>query len=243
MPDVKFLVRDFFRSGSLQQFINKRFKDKDYVVLGKKNIHYVVMENGDMFYMSDDLNAINAVYEEYVFDDIRKDDIVIDIGATIGDFSIPASRMCDYVYAVEPITTEELRKNISLNKRDNIRVIEAALGSGDMEKIEWRDHEKTVKTMTLNEIKNQCCGGRCNFLKIDCEGEEWSIKPNELKGIRRIEMEVHKIGNPKPFSEMENVLREAGFNYTVTVDQKRYTPDKIIHARRGDSYSPQLRLG
>ena len=240
MYDIKFLIKDFFGSESLQQFINKRFKNKDYVVLKKENIDYVVMKNGDSFYMSDDLNAINAVYEEYIFDDILKDDIVIDIGATIGDFSIPASRMCDYVCAVEPITTEELRKNISLNKRDNIRVIEAALGSEDMEKIKWRDNEKIVKSMTLSEIKDRC-GRGCDFLKIDCEGGEWSIKPNELKGIRRIEMEVHKIGKPKPFSEMENMLREAGFNYTVTVDQKRYTPDKIIHAWRGDNYSNRLR--
>lgn len=225
MWNIRFLLRDFFRSKSLQTFINRRFKDKDKVILEKEYIDYVVMKNGDLFHMSDDLNTAISVYQDYIFGDIRKDDIVIDIGANIGGFSIPASKMSDHVYAVEPITTEQLRKNIVLNKR-NIQIIDAPLGDGSLVEISWGYcNRKSVKTMTLSEIK-AICGG-CDFLKIDCEGCEWSIKPDELKGIRRIEMEVHKIG--KLFAEMENMLKEAGFNYKVT-ERRGYIGLWIVHA-------------
>lgn len=225
MWNIRFLLRDFFQSKSLQEFINRRFKDKDKVILEKEYIDYVVMKNGDLFHMSDDLNSAISVYQDYIFDDIRRDDIVIDIGANIGGFCIPASKMSDHVYAVEPITTEQLRKNVSLNKR-NVGIIDAALGDGSLVEISWGYcNRKSVKTMTLSDIKTIC--GGCNFLKIDCEGCEWSIKPDELKGIRRIEMEVHKIG--KPFAEMENMLKEAGFNYKVN-RRRGYIGLWIIHA-------------
>ncbi|HNB04239.1 MAG TPA: FkbM family methyltransferase, partial [Methanoregulaceae archaeon] len=40
--------------------------------------------------------------------------------------------------------------------------------------------------------------GGCDFLKCDCEGAEWKIRPVDLEGIRRIEMELHQppIGGP-----------------------------------------------
>jgi hypothetical protein len=33
--------------------------------------------------------------------------------------------------------------------------------------------------------------GGCDFLKCDCEGAEWLIRPADLAGVRRIEMELH----------------------------------------------------
>jgi hypothetical protein len=222
MWNIKFIIRDLFKTKSFQEFINRRFKDETKVVLEKEYVDYVGMKNGDLFYVSNDLNTAIYVYQDYIFSDIRKDDIVIDIGANIGGFCIPASRMSDHVYAVEPITTEELRKNVSLNKR-NIQVIDSALGDGSMVEIGWGCQRKSVKTMTLGEIKAVC--GGCDFLKIDCEGGEWSIKLDELKNIRRIEMEVHKIGSP--FSQMENMLSEAGFTLKV---RRSYIALWLIHA-------------
>ena len=210
MWNIKYLVKEFLQNKSLQEFINRRFKDENKAIIDKEYMAYIVMKNGNLFYPSENLGTAASVYQDYIFDDIRRDDIVIDIGACIGGFSIPASRMSDHVYAVEPIMVEELRRNVSLNKR-NIQVIEAALGRGDIIETKWMNHRKSVKAMTLSDIKSFC--GGCDFLKIDCEGNEWLIELEELDGIRRIEMEVHKVR--KPFSEMENMLRKAGFNYKV----------------------------
>ena len=231
MWDIKFLVKEFLHSKSFQEFVNKCFKDKNKVIVDKEYLTYLVMKTGDLFYPSESLITVTSVYQEYKFDDIQRDDIVIDIGACIGGFSIPASRMSDYVYAVEPIMAEELRRNIILNKR-NIQVIEAALGKGDIIEAKWNHHYKSVKSMTLSDIKSFC--GGCDFLKVDCEGNEWLIKPEELNGIRRIEMEVHKIPGlkgGKPFTEMENMLYKAGFNYKVD-SSRSYAGTWIVHGTR-----------
>jgi len=169
MWDIKGLVCEFCHSESLQEFINDRFNDKNKVIIDSECVSHVVMKNGDSFYVSKDLGSSAFVYREYKFDDIRKDDIVIDIGANIGGFCIPASRMSSRVYAVEPITVKELRENISLNKRD-IHIIEGALGNGDILEIKWEGVHKQLKTMTLSDIKGFC--GGCDFLKVDCEGGE-----------------------------------------------------------------------
>jgi hypothetical protein len=125
---------------------------------------------------------------EYRFSDIRKDDIVLDIGANVGAFCIRAAYYSDFVYAVEPLTCEILRKNISLN-RVPVTVLDCALGSGNDERIYWDGAFREMQTLSLKEIIGMT--GGCDFLKCDCEGAEWMIDPPDLAKIRRIEMELH----------------------------------------------------
>lgn len=125
---------------------------------------------------------------EYRFSDIRPDDRVLDIGANVGAFSLRAARLSSYVTAVEPLTTGPLRENIRLNEAD-VRVIEGALGDGSVCTISWDDLDRSVQTYTLGQLI--ATAGGCDFLKCDCEGAEWQICPEDLLGIRRIEMELH----------------------------------------------------
>ncbi|HUK38420.1 MAG TPA: FkbM family methyltransferase [Methanomicrobiales archaeon] len=132
---------------------------------------------------------------EYRFDDIRGDDIVVDIGANAGAFSLRAARYSDHIVAVEPVTWEILEENVRLNQAP-VRVIRGALGDGNPASVSWDGCGGTVPTFTLGQIKGNARG--CDFLKCDCEGGEWLIRPEELSGIRRIEMEIHlpPIGGP-----------------------------------------------
>ncbi len=125
---------------------------------------------------------------EYRFDDIRPEDIVIDIGANVGAFSIRAAQYSHHVTAVEPVTGEILHKNIRLNGVQ-VRVIEGALGDGSPAEISWDGVRVRVPTYTLRQIIGM--SGGCDFLKCDCEGGEWLMRPEDLAGIRRIEMELH----------------------------------------------------
>ncbi|MDD1663218.1 MAG: FkbM family methyltransferase [Methanomicrobiales archaeon] len=133
--------------------------------------------------------------QEYRFDDIRPDDIVIDIGANVGAFCIRAAHYSDHVIAVEPVSVDILRENIRLN-RVHVKVIEGALGDGRRAEISWDEARVSVHTYTLRQIIGM--SGGCDFLKCDCEGGEWLIRPEDLAGIRRIEMELHipPIGGP-----------------------------------------------
>jgi|SRR5579862_8854984 len=59
---------------------------------------------------------------------INRSSRVLVVGAHIGTIAIPLSRICRELVAVEanPKTCELLRRNVQLNGRDNMRVIEAA---------------------------------------------------------------------------------------------------------------------
>jgi Met-10+ like-protein len=150
---------------------------------------------------------------EYRFDDIRKDDIVIDIGANVGAFCIRAARYSKNVYAVEPLTGDLLRENIRLNEAP-VKVMEYALGNGRQARIVWDCRLNIVQTVSLRDIITKA--GGCDFLKCDCEGAEWLIDPNDLFGIRRLEMELHLPpigGTPNP-ALLDFISR----NYSFCID-------------------------
>jgi len=225
---IKTSIKILIRTKSFRKVINAQFSDENKVIVGLGAIDYVVTKDGDKYYMSKLIDTITQVQQSYMFDDIDKDDIVIDIGASIGGFSIPASKKAKHVWAVEPMTPDMIRKNILLNKRKNIDVLSIALGDGKTIRLEWQGKNRIIKTKTLTDIKNIC--GGCDFLKIDCEGYEWDIKTGELEGIRRIEMEVHKIGFP--LSIMEERLKKAGFTYKIQNQPEGNIGLWLIHARR-----------
>jgi len=221
-------IKMLIRTRSLREVINAQFSDANKVVVGLGVIDYVVTKNGDKFSMSKLIDTVVQAQKSYIFDDIRKDEIVIYIGASIGGFAIPASTKAKVVYAVEPLTPDLLKVNVALNNSKNIQVLDVALGDGKKRELKWFDRNSIVQTKTLTEIKSLC--GGCGFLKIDCEGAEWDIREDELKGIRRIEMEVHNVGFP--LSLMENRLKGAGFKYSVVKQSGGGIGLWLIHASR-----------
>jgi len=59
--------------------------------------------------------------------------------------------------------------------------------------------------------------GGCTFLKVDCEGGEWFIESEELRGIRRIEMELHRMGDYGKFPQfMDGVRRYFDVSYDLS---------------------------
>jgi FkbM family methyltransferase len=149
----------------------------------KDTFGYVYLEDKDNVYIKHSL-------VQYDVSDILPDDIVIDIGANIGSFSFRVAPLCKMVYAVEPFRFEVLAKNIERNGIKNVIPMLIAHGTGDSEVLEWNDIYKILETKRIPEIIKMC-GGHCDYLKIDTEGSEWTIDPEELKDIRRIEIELH----------------------------------------------------
>ena len=151
---------------------------------------------------------------DYRFDDIRKDDIVIDIGANVGAFCIRAARYSNRVVAVEPVTAGILRENIRLNEV-RVRVLDGALGDGHMREIQWDEYPVLALTFPLKKII--AMAGGCDFLKCDCEGAEWLIEPTDFASVRRIEMELHLppiCGPPNPA-----LLDYISQHFTFNIDQ------------------------
>jgi hypothetical protein len=170
---------------------------------------------------------------EYRFDDIQRDDIVIDIGANVGAFCIRAAQDSNHVTAVEPVSADILRENIRLNKVE-VKVIEGALGDGNRAEIAWDGCRATVPTYTLRQIIG--ISGACDFLKCDCEGGEWLIRPEDLAGIRRIEMELHipPIGGPPNQALLEYIGRHYDFGIERIPGHEVMGVMGILHATSRD---------
>ena len=138
---------------------------------------------------------LHKQYEEYYT--IKKNDIVIDIGASIGDFSIWASRKAKAVYAYEmdKRLVHFMEKNIQHN--DAKRVI-----------------LKAKRALSLDKIFTENNLTKCDLLKIDCEGNEYPIFENSndktLQKIDHIAMEIHMFDKTmkKKRKELLNRLRK-----------------------------------
>ncbi len=204
-----------------QDYITWHNLSKNYIIVPvDKGLFY---RDGVFFGIHDMLVHTLIAYEDYKLDDIQEKDIILDIGACTGGFSLQAAKKAKHVFSVEPLYSEELKKNIELNKFENVTVIEAALGAPGKRKLEYgysyNRTSKNVQFITFQDIMKSC--ERVDFLKCDCEGGEWSITANDLKGIRRIEAEVHEDEYHK-LKDFLNVLDTAGFVYTCN--------SNIVHA-------------
>lgn len=124
--------------------------------------------------------VLDRCYES--FNKLKKGDVVIDVGASIGDFSISASKKVQKVYSIEMNNklVQLFKRNISINNAGGIEIINQRLTS-------------------LNGLFHQYKINRCDFLKIDCEGSEYEIFKNTssetLKKIKYIVFEIHLFNN------------------------------------------------
>jgi FkbM family methyltransferase len=147
---------------------------------------------------------------------INTRDIIIDIGANIGVFAIYAATRAPEgkVYAYEPFpgSLDWLRRNIEKSLVSNITVFPLAVSSTE----EMRMIYVTPGNMTINTLIQSgrgddgfpvaCIGldqimesnriGRCDLLKLDCEGSEYEILEGCSRGtlshVRRIVGEYHE---------------------------------------------------
>lgn len=236
MSNIKQLVKKMagnqldklLRFKSFQTYINDRYNKNGYM-----NINERLLENayysykGFDFNINDQTDTIFDVFEHYDSSDIKPDDIVLDIGANVGGFTMLAAKKAQHVYSVEPLFHNIIRKNLVKNNINNVDVLEIGLGK-DTLKIRYGKLYKAVKCYLLPEIIN-FCGGHVDFLKIDCEGGEWNIQPQELDGIRRIEGEIHNIDGKHDVDNFINMLEVEGF---VCKTEKLSDVIILIHCKR-----------
>jgi hypothetical protein len=80
--------------------------------------------------------------------------------------------------------------------------------------------------------------GGCDFLKCDCEGAEWQIIPEDLEGVRRIEMELHIppiCGPPNP-ALLDYISRHYHFGIERRPVHSALGVMGILHAGSKDYY-------
>ncbi len=204
-----------------------------------------------------DRGIINEIfiYKEYNprgFE-IKKDDVVIDIGGHIGIFTILASKLAEngkiYVFEPMPENFNLLLENIRINNRSNVVAFKKAVASKNEKKdlflsegenkggnsfYKKNENSRKIEVETLafqdfikkNKIK------KIDFLKMDCEGGEYDILfkcPKEtLKKISKISMEYHNLSNKNNGERLKAFLEKSGF----IVIKKELRKRGMIYAKR-----------
>jgi len=213
-----FTVDDFIFGGIVHTALYRAKLERQLEMLRSdnlilpKNIFKMVGTDSAAFYVDENINTIQDGMTQYSLHDIRPSDVVLDIGACIGAFSLNVCNRVNHVYAVEPVMTDALIKNIEFNHAKNITVFECALGAGEST-IEWYGHSKTVSALSLEDII-KLCGGHVDFIKCDCEGGEWCMTLPSIYNVRRMELDVHNFNGLYKFRDFENLLISSGFDHT-----------------------------
>ncbi|MBZ5619640.1 MAG: FkbM family methyltransferase [Acidobacteriia bacterium] len=158
----------------------------------------VEFRNGVKVYLSqdrDDLATVCAVFFRSTYTGLASRDVVIDVGANIGLFSIYAVKIAGAkkVYAFEPCqeSLEFLRRNIDVNGLSGavIPFRAAVRGSAPGEYVQFPVTSspcnslsddgvlacEPVITTTLDQIVKDNGLQWVDYLKIDCEGTEYEI--------------------------------------------------------------------
>lgn len=170
---------------------------------------------------------------------IQEEDVIIDIGAHLGFFTIKAAKQAfnGTVYALEPFSKHYslLKDNLLSNNIKNVKFQNLAItdkatelsfyytmhgdpGDTSLFKInpEEKIFEEKVQSISLKDFFQKECLEQCNFLKIDCEGAEYSIlmsaDHSTLSKIKKIAMEWHKFESDHDPKKLADFLKGSGFN-------------------------------
>jgi len=166
------------------------------------------LRNGIKFYFKfghEELGVLTVLWCQKIYTrywQIKEGDIVIDIGAHIGAFSIfaatTAKRIKVFCYEPSPKTFPTLVKNIKINNLENV-IFPFQLGvakrsgermlffhpCGDFGDTLYKDNlfvdknnSACIKTITLKDIFERNNLDHCDFLKMNCESAEYEILLN-----------------------------------------------------------------
>lgn len=131
---------------------------------------------------------------EYCFK-VEENDIVVDIGATVGEFTYKIlERKPKHCYVVEPLGTffDALKNNL---EGYQVSFTNAAITNDRYCTIEWDGQQDNVNTITFSDFIKHNRLNKIDFLKIDCEGGEYDIFTEGniefLKTVPKIAVEVH----------------------------------------------------
>ncbi|MGB7925625.1 MAG: FkbM family methyltransferase [Pyrinomonadaceae bacterium] len=215
------------------------------------------MRNGLSFSLHPGSSALYTVFVEIFYllhynrhplFKIKSRDVVVDIGANVGFFTVKAAHEAreGKVYAYEPCSMhfDLLSENVRRNKLDNVSVFKEAVWK-ETDKLELLfsletepnntslfsggggDRKETVDSVSLKDVFERNRIDSCDFLKLDCEGAEYEIlfnAPDEVLGsIKKIAMEWHRFDPSHTPDKLARFLETKGFTLAGEPDWTQIT--------------------
>jgi len=197
---------------------------------------------------------------------IKKGDVVVDIGANIGYYSLIFAKLVGnngkvYAFEPEPNNFELLKKNVMINDYTNVELICKGVSNengnvnfyldnknkGGHSLIDTIKEKESIK-IDLIRLDDYIQDQRIAFIKIDIEGYEFEA----IKGMSRI---LQKTNNVKLMTEFNpyllkksgiepieylKLLKDFGFNiYNLEKKNKKVVPIKFTEFVK--TYSPNRR--
>jgi FkbM family methyltransferase len=193
-------------------------------------------------YTSDGSCVVDVTRENEYFKHfgIMPGDVVVDIGANIGSFSVYAAWLqpTARVLAVEPLQAnfDLLKRNSEINGLGNLEAIRCGVmgkageitiyhgqddaeGSSSVVKSGIVDESKAEKVPCISFAELLDKVPRVDFLKIDCEGAEFDFIPDApsdvLRKVRKIAMEWHDVRPDLTHKDLVRKLESEGFRVQV----------------------------
>ena len=193
------------------------------------------------------LRGVSGIYFKRYYSprgfEVRDGDLVVDIGANVGVYSVYAAlRTRNRVFAVEPDpeNARYLKRNLVANNCGHAEILECAVAHTDGElqlfagesgaTHQLRTSSGTpdseefigVPAMTMPTLMEEHRIDRIDLLKMDCEGAEGLILPSTpssyLRRIQRVAMEFHDGSSPYDHRELRSLLDGCGFTTRLRWD-------------------------
>ncbi len=200
---------------------------------GREN-EAVLIHKNDCFLIARVGHELENMVKEYGKEKVRavfqpsKDDVVVDVGAHLGEYAIPAALKCRQVIAFEPNAEvfALLDRAIAINGLTNITLVNAALGSQEaesklyvpgshtgMSSMLYEDgNAQSVKMITLDAYLDRS-QKKVDWLKVDVEGYEFHVLQGAIRTLERnrdsinIIVECH---TPKSKEQVQQFLEGIG---------------------------------
>jgi FkbM family methyltransferase len=141
--------------------------------------------------------------DEYYSLKIKPDDIILDVGANIGIFTLKVAKKVKQVISIEPEPQNYyiLQKNVKANKFSNVILLNYAVSDKE-ETVYFKNTGgtasvsktgKPVVAKSLDNILNELGNPKVTILKMDIEGYEGKVLSNfkSHKEIRQVVIETH----------------------------------------------------
>jgi FkbM family methyltransferase len=176
------------------------------VEVKSKDFNYPENFNWSDLTFEDIITIEREVVEEKVYrfwNDVKEGDVVLDIGASVGAYTISIlDQKPSKVYCVEP--SKKLLKALSENcfektleyQQNPLVYINHGIVDKEGDRINIFGGEKTFSGITFKKLIEDYSIDHIDYMKIDCEGGEYSIFKEEnmdflLNKVDFIAMEVH----------------------------------------------------
>lgn len=165
---------------------------------------------------------------------------VVDIGAAIGEFTVPAASRAGarnvFAFEPNPRSFKLLQENLAANGLQEVSNYPYAVWSADAQLavdpdpreplqalISETSHGQTVQALSLATILSEIIKGPIDLLKSDSEGAEYAYlveaSDQTLESVKRIVMEYHDLDESRNLKTLRARLTAAGYQVTVRPNQ------------------------